>query len=328
MRRARPVLLAAVVALTTAAGVAACSSSADPAATTSSEAAGPSFAIDADFPDPDVLVVGGTYYAYATNSPAAHVQLATSPDARTWTVSSTNPLPTLPSWASPGKTWAPDVSQPRPGVFVMYVVVAATSPGLQCIAVATSSSPEGPFAPAGTGPIVCPEKEGGAIDPATFVDTDGKRYLVWKNDGNCCHLDTWLQIAPLSEDGLTLTGAPTKLVKQTAAWEGSLVEAPTLVHHGTSYVLLYSANNYGDGSYATGYATSSALLGPYRKHDTPLLSTESSHDRFVGPGGQDVVTTADGQDLLVFHSWAPGFAYRGMDVLPLAWQDDQPVVTP
>jgi len=304
-----------------------CSPAAPPTAT-SSPGAATVFAIDADFPDPDVLRVGKNYYAYATNSPASNVQLATSSDARTWTVTTVDPLPKLPSWASPGKTWAPDVSQVKPDVFVMYVVVANTKPALQCIAVATSSSPRGPFTPAGTGPLICPDGEGGAIDPATFVDTDGTRYLLWKNDGNCCGLDTWLQIAPLSRDGLTLTGAPTKLIKQTAAWEGSVVEAPTLVRRGSSYVLLYSANSYADGSYATGYATATSVLGPYRKHPVPLLSTESSKGRFVGPGGQDVVTTADGHDLLVFHSWDPAFVYRRLDVLPLSWKNGEPVVTP
>ena len=38
------------------------------------------FPIDQDFPDPDVsLVDGDTVYAYATNTPAANVQCATSP---------------------------------------------------------------------------------------------------------------------------------------------------------------------------------------------------------------------------------------------------------
>jgi beta-xylosidase len=208
----------------------------------------------------------------------------------------------------------------------MYFVAANLDPGLQCISVATSASPTGPFTAVGTAALVCPPDEGGAIDPATFTDADGTRYLVWKNDGNCCGLDTWLQIAPLAADGLTTTGPSTKLIKQTQAWEGNLVEAPTLVKHGKNYVLLYSANDYSGSKYAIGYATATSLLGPYTKHDEPLLSTESSGGRFTGPGGQDVVTAPDGSTALVFHSWSAGDAYRGMNVLPLVWKNDEPVV--
>ena len=286
------------------------------------------FAIDQDFPDPDLLRVGTSYYAYATNTAAANVQLATSHDLTTWTVSDVDALPRLPSWALPGKTWAPDVSELSPGRYVMYFVAANAQPSLQCIGVATATAPEGPFVPDGEAALLCPPDEGGAIDPSTFTDSDGARYLVWKNDGNCCGLDTWLQMAPLSRDGLTLAGPAKKLIKAGAAWEGALVEAPVLVWHGSKYVLFYSANNYSGASYAIGYATASTVAGPYRKHGPALLSTASSGGRLLGPGGQDLVSAPGGGDRLVFHSWDPAGVYRGMNVLPLEWSDDEPVITP
>jgi beta-xylosidase len=287
----------------------------------------PTFAIDQDFPDPDVMLVNGTYYAYSTNVPGINVQVATSKDLKTWKVRATDALPALPGWTSPGKTWAPDVSELSPGHFVMYFVAGNIDPSAQCINVATSTSPTGPFTAVGSAALVCPQEEGGAIDPATFTDDNGARYLVWKNDGNCCGLDTWLQISPLAADGLTITGPPTKLIKQTQSWEGNLVEAPTLVKHGSTFVLFYSANDYSGSKYAIGYATATSLLGPYTKHAQPLLSTASSGGRYTGPGGQDVVTAPDGSTALVFHSWSAGNAYRGMNVLPLEWKNDEPVVT-
>ncbi len=286
------------------------------------------FAIDQDFPDPDVLRVGTSYYAYATNTAAANVQFATSHDFRKWTVSDVDALPRLPPWALPGKTWAPDVSELSPGRYLMYFVAANAQRSLQCIGVATATSPEGPFAPVGEEALLCPPDEGGAIDPSTFTDTDGTRYLVWKNDGNCCGLDTWLQMAPLSKDGLTLAGTATKLIKQGAPWEGALIEAPVLVRHGSKYVLFYSANDYGGASYAIGYATASTVTGPYTKHGTALFSTASSHGRYLGPGGQDFASVPDGGDQLVFHSWDAAVVYRGMSVLPLEWKNDEPVVAP
>jgi arabinan endo-1,5-alpha-L-arabinosidase len=284
------------------------------------------FAIDQDFPDPDVLATDGRYLAFATNGAGFNVQTAESADLENWTVLASDALPVLPDWALPGKTWAPDVSEFGEGQFVMYFTAASKNPGLQCIGVATSATPDGPFAAAGSAPIVCPDDEGGAIDPATFVDDDGTRYLVWKNDGNCCGLDTWLQIAELSADGTALVGDTTKLLMQDQTWEGNLIEAPTLVKRDGVYVLLYSANDYGGDAYATGYATAPSARGPFAKGDGPLLTTELSDGRYLGPGGQDVVTAADGSDRLVFHSWDSLYIQRGVNVVPLTWHDGVPSI--
>jgi arabinan endo-1,5-alpha-L-arabinosidase len=293
---------------------------------TSATAAAGTFAIDQDFPDPDVMRVGDTYYAYATNTGTTNVQVATSKDLTSWSVLAEDALPQLPVWALAGKTWAPDVSVLSPGHYVMYFVTANLNPSMQCVGVATSTSPTGPFVSAGDTALVCPADQGGAIDPATFVADDGTGYVVWKNDGNCCGLDTWLQIAPLSPDGMHLTGAATKLIRQTAPWEGNVIEAPTLVKRHGSYFLFYSANDYSGGGYAIGYATASSPLGPYVKHGDPLLTTISSGGRYTGPGGQDIVQAPDGSDRLVFHSWDSSLTYRGMNVAPLVWKDGQPVV--
>jgi arabinan endo-1,5-alpha-L-arabinosidase len=317
--------LAALLLVAAGGGLAGCSGS---PGSQSSSAPAPAFAIDSDFPDPDVLATDDGYVAYATNGPGFNIRMATSGDLAKWTVSTDDPLPNLPGWASPGKTWAPDVSEFAPGRFVMYFVAADTATHTQCIGSAVASDAAGPFVPDEAGPIVCPTEEGGAIDPDTFVDRDGTRYLVFKNDGNCCGIDTWLQLAPLSADGRSLTGPPVRLIKQTKAWEGNLIEAPTLIRHAAEYVLLYSANDYGGEHYAIGYARSSTLTGPYTKAAGPLVTTDSTGGRYIGPGGQDVATAQDGTQRLLIHSWSDGLAYRGMSVLRLGWKDGRPVVTP
>jgi beta-xylosidase len=281
-------------------------------------------AIDDDFPDPDVLRVGDAYFAYATNANTLNVRVARSTDLRHWELLDRDALPALPSWVIKGKTWAPDVSEPSPGRFLMYVTATNADPTLQCIAVATATAPEGPFRIVGDRMLVCPRQEGGAIDAATFTDDDGERYLLWKNDGNCCGMDTWLQIAPLSADGLRLTGPARRLVKQDQPWEGALIEAPTLRKRGQRYVLLYSGNDYGGADYAIGYATARSLDGPYLKAGEPLLSTRSSGGAFLGPGGQDIVTAPDGHDRLVFHAWDEAKTYRAMHVIELDWQRTLP----
>ena len=51
--------------------------------------------LDENFPDPDVLQVGDTWYAYATQkaSPNSNLQEATSKDLKTWQLLDTDPLP-------------------------------------------------------------------------------------------------------------------------------------------------------------------------------------------------------------------------------------------
>jgi arabinan endo-1,5-alpha-L-arabinosidase len=300
-------------------------SAASSSAAESSPAADEGPVIDQDFPDPDVLEVDDTYYAYGTNNGTQNVQVATSTDLESWEVLGDDALPELPSWVVPGKTWAPEVTRIG-STYVMYTTTTNFDPALQCIAAATADSPEGPFELVGDEMLVCPEDEGGAIDASTFLDEDGTRYLLWKNDGNCCGLDTWLQIAPLRDDGLSLDGETTKLVKQDQPWEGNLVEAPTLVERDGTYVLMYSANDYGSDAYAIGYATADSPTGPFTKAEEPLLTTDASGGRLIGPGGQDVVTAPDGTDRLVLHSWDVAFLERGVHVVPLEWEDGRPEV--
>ena len=72
--------------------------------------------LDENFPDPDVMKVGDTWYAYATQQGEPEFEPASWPRRRTWSrgsCSTTDPLPKLPAWATPGRTWAPDVSTVR-----------------------------------------------------------------------------------------------------------------------------------------------------------------------------------------------------------------------
>src|SRR5579859_5519486 len=63
-----------------------------------------------DFPDPCLIRVGDSYYAYATNAGAVNVQVMVSVDLTSWTHLG-DALPALPSWAQRGNTWAPAVVQ-------------------------------------------------------------------------------------------------------------------------------------------------------------------------------------------------------------------------
>ncbi len=239
--------------------------------------------IDQDFPDPDALKVGDTYYAYATNFGSQNIQAAKSLDLVNWTAIG-DALPFLPDWAAPGFTWAPEVTTSADGTsYVMYFVARDKASQKQCIGVATSDQPTGPFTSAEAQPLICQLDQGGSIDPSAFADEDGTRYVLWKNDGNCCGKDTWLYIQLASADGLTLEGQPERLIKQDQTWEGHLIEAPTLWRHDDRYYLFYSANNYAGADYAIGYAVASAPLGPYQKVPGPFVKTTTDRGPVLGP---------------------------------------------
>ena len=128
-----------------------------------------------DFPDPFVLRVGDTYYAYATNGNGANVQTASSKDLVHWRPGP-DALPKVGSWDFAGNTWAPEVVARPDGTYVLYYTASS---GTQCIGRAVSKTPQGPFHDTFGGALVCQKADGGSIDP----DPSGG-YLYWKNDGN------------------------------------------------------------------------------------------------------------------------------------------------
>ncbi|WP_430785680.1 family 43 glycosylhydrolase [Actinoplanes sp. G11-F43] len=308
-----------------------------PASTPTSAAPPPTIVpvVDQNFADPDVMRVGRTYHAYATNSDGRNIKWATSTDLISWTVQDADPLPVLGAWADPDWSfppggpgdhgvWAPEVFATGPRGFVMWYTAHDRASGKQCIGAATATAPGGPFTPRDT-PLVCTPEIGGAIDASSYTE-HGRRYLLWKNDGNCCAQDTWLRLQQVSADGLRRVGAETPLIKQNKPYEGTLVEAPTLWKRNGVYVLFYSANFFGNGSYVSGYATAKNLRGPYRKAEAPLMTTDKFGGEVRGPGGQDVVTGPDGRDRIVFHGWNTGFTYRAMYSQRLDWHGSRPVV--
>lgn len=281
--------------------------------------------IDRNFPDPSLLKVGSVYYAYATND-VQNVLCETSPDLVHWTALP-DAMPQLPAWAKPDRTWAPEVLAVVPGKrYAAYFAAWDTATNREAVGVAVSTSPAGPFtASPDAQPLVNESEMGGAIDPTTFTDMGGSHYLIWKNDGNSIGQDTWLWVQKLSPDGLRVTGAPAKLIKEDQPWEGSLVEAPALFQHGSRYYLFYSANAYNTCHYSVGYAVADAVTGPYTKpRSTPWLAGTPD---VCGPGGEDIVTARDGSTWMAYHTWAKGpNSYRTMSLDKLTWQGDVPVL--
>lgn len=279
----------------------------------------PSVMIDADFPDPDVLRVGSTYYAYSTSSWAGRTPVASAPSPTgPWSVRG-DALPQKPSWAGNGGFWAPDVSRRADGSYLMYFTAPDVASGRMCIGAATSTTPTGPFRALGSGPLVCNPSEGGDIDPSSFVDADGTRYLLYKNDGNAVGRPTIVWLQRVQADGVTFVGGRTELIRNDRPEEAGVIEAPVLVKRASQYVLFYSGGSYAGNSYFTSYATAPSLTGPYSKAYRPLMTTETFDGAVQGPGGADVIG-----DRIWFHGWNGGA--RWMYSAQLGWANDYPVV--
>lgn len=255
-----------------------------------------------DFPDPQIIAdEAGGYIAIATNGNGMNVQVLTSPDMVNWTQGS-DALPSVAPWSSSGKVWAPEIIKWTDGKYRLYYTTKAPDPAWQCISVAVSDKAAGPYVDDSTEPLMCEVDEGGSIDASPFIDSSGKAWLYWKNDGNAKRVDTWIKAAPLSADGFTVSGKPTKLFKQDLPWEGHLVEGPAMVELDGVFHMFYSANDYGSDRYAVGHAVADSPTGPFTKDPDPVLTT---NEVAAGPGHNQMIKVGQ-QWWMVYHAWVPG----------------------
>ncbi|MEV6366714.1 glycoside hydrolase family 43 protein [Micromonospora musae] len=283
--------------------------------------------IRTDAPDPQAIRVGDTWYLFHTNADGRNVPVHTSANLTDWTPVG-DALPELPAWADAGKTWAPEAIQLGPESFVLYYTVAGREAGRQCVGRAVATSPQGPYRDDSAGPLICQPELGGSIDASPFRDTDGSLWLLWKNDGNAIGVDTWIFSQRLSDDGRSLVGEPTKLLKQTEPWEGTLIEGPFLHRQEGRLYLFFAANAYDRAEYAEGYAICESPSGPCVKApENPILR---SNEVASGPGHASMVVK-DGRTWLLYHAWPPGQEGsvdpgRQTWLDEVVWEDGRPVV--
>lgn len=281
-------------------------STATPAETsTSTPLPGPSFTNPVypdDFPDPYILVTEDAYYGYATtNGSTTNIRVIRSEDLVNWEYLG-DALPALPEWSmlQSGFTWAPGVVEIE-DQFLMYYVARDEDFDRQCIGLAVSDDPAGPFRDPNDEAFICQNQMGGSIDAHPFKDDDGKLYLLWKNDGNCCAMEVALWIQELSPDGMSLIGEPVKLIRMDQPWERPLIENPAMVKHNDKYYLFYSANWWESHQYAISYAVCETVTGPCEKPlEGPWFDYEAP---VMGPGGQTFFTDTEGNLWMAYHAW-------------------------
>jgi beta-xylosidase len=271
-----------------------------------------------DYPDPSVIRVGREYWATATTSQWAPIfPLLHSTDMVTWRrVSSVFQSP--PAWSA-GSYWAPEIAAHGGRFFIYYT--ARKKDGPLCVAVADAAAPQGPYTD--RGPLVC--QEAGSIDAMPISDENGKRHLVWKEDGNSRKLPTPLWAQPLSPDGTKLIGERREILRNEAPWEAHLIEGPFILRRGDWFYMFYSADACCGRrcNYKLGVARARKLLGPWERHPGNPILAGNQHWRCPGHGS--IVDDPSGRTFLLYHAYHPSdFEYVGRQGLldEVTWQAD------
>jgi arabinan endo-1,5-alpha-L-arabinosidase len=269
--------------------------------------------LDADFPDPAVILApDGYYYAYATQTLRdgewINIQVARSADLVHWEQLG-DALPEKPAWARTTQDfWAPSVIYDGSTYFMYY---SATPDVFQkpehghALAVATSTSPAGPFVDIGK-----PFLQGNGfeyIDPMAYDDpVTGKRLLYWGSGFQP------IKVQELAEDRMSFApgSEPTDLIWPNPK-KGAfprLVEASWLIRHDEHYYLFYSGDNCcgPDAEYGVMVARSKSATGPFETleqakgvpHSLMLFKSE----RWLAPGHNTIVTDKAGDVWIVYHA--------------------------
>jgi beta-xylosidase len=318
------------------------------------------------FPDPGPLSNTSTdYYAYSTGN---GFPILKSTDLVNWEYVG-KAFRSRPRWVVPTgdwHPWAPSVLRSArscpgttsPGCYFMYYggLSGQHVPATDCVAVAWSLTPSGPFTNLGpiqasdgkkdaTGrPPGCGDDAGyGNIDASPFVDGDAKVYLYLSTSRRCaqptpgtCPYAPVLSTLPLAANLVRTRAARKPLVVATAnSWEqqsgyAPQVENPWMEKRGSTYYLFYSGGYYG-ASYGMGYATASNPTGGTayaaftKSPRNPILRETSA---VLSPGGGSVTRGPQGGSWLVYHGRAGGYTEpRTLRIDPLLWGSDGSVST-
>ena len=268
--------------------------------------------LDADFPDPAlILAADGFYYAYATQTRRddewVNIQVARSANLIDWTHLG-DAMPDKPGWAqSTQDFWAPSVIADG-STFFMYYSAKPDACGDRhdhCLAVATSSSPAGPFIDMGK-PLLLGEGFE-YIDPMALDDPQtGKHLLYWGSGFQP------IKVQELAPDRLSFAtgGAAVDLIRPNGR-NGPfprLVEASWVIFHDGFYYLFYSGDNCcgPEAEYGVMVARSRSATGPFvtleEARGVPDSLMLEKSDRWLAPGHNSIITDKAGDHWIAYHA--------------------------
>ncbi|QSZ31764.1 hypothetical protein DSL72_001333 [Monilinia vaccinii-corymbosi] len=236
--------------------------------------------------DPNIAVFGREYYVFPTEDgfpgwSGRQFYVWKSGDLVNWT-RGTEAILTLNGTSgnvpwSDGSAWAPTIAEKR-GRYYFYFSGNNPTYARKTIGVAVADSPEGPYTAQPTAMITNNESihANQAIDPYAFHDpVSGKDYLLWGNGRALC--------AELSNDMLSIK----KETITSLSGLTSFNEASFVAYRNGLYHFNYAINDTRSESYATGYATSKNLTGPYT-YRYPILQLNATLG-ILGTGGSTLL---------------------------------------
>ena len=269
--------------------------------------------LDSDFPDPAVIhAPDGFYYAYATQTLREgkwiNIQLARSADLINWGLLG-DALPEKPDWAQETQDfWAPSVIFDGSTYFMYYSAtpdICHVHEAGHALAVATSSSPAGPFIDMGMPLLLGAGFE--YIDPMAFDDpSTGKHLLYWGSGFQP------IKVQELAADRMSFVPESKQI---DLIWpngrEGAfprLVEASWVLLHDGFYYLFYSGDNCcgPDAEYGVMVARSQSATGPFETLEqakgVPNSLMLERNERWLAPGHNCLVTDNDGRVWMIYHA--------------------------
>jgi beta-xylosidase len=260
-----------------------------------------------DWPDPSFIRDAGGYTAVTTSgdwSPSFRILRST--DLHEWRIVG-SAFRRRPSWVRTS-LWAPELTRLNGGYAIFYSAIPRRKRARHCLGVATARYSTGPYRDSGR-PLRCGRR--GSIDPFPVRDERGRLYLLWKQNGNRVGRPTPILGQRLSEDGRRLRGRPRELIRNTDAWEGGVVEAPTVIRRDPYFYLFYSANLCCTPrcAYAVGVARSPTLFGRWEKFGGNPILREGNGWRC--PGHPSIVTDVTGRLRTTFHAYRDGDGVLG-----------------
>jgi hypothetical protein len=178
---------------------------------------------------------------------------------------------------------------------------------------------------------------GGDIDAQIFYDPQGPggaahpNYLIWKSDNNNLPGSgpTTIWAAPLSNDGLALTGAAVAIFRPDRSWEQPIIEAPQMTQapNGTVWLFFSGGGTFSSPNYAIGAASCAGPLGGCTDiSSAPLISSNAQGS---GPGEETVFVGVDHSTWVLYNPWHtgdPGALLRPAEAARIGWSPQGPYV--
>lgn len=258
---------------------------------------------DSGWADPFIVRSGDTYYTFATGST---VRRRASKNLVSWS-NADDALGSSPWKKASFGFWAPAAYRAKSGKWILYYASEKKGSTTQkCIGRAVANDIGGKFVDDDTAPFLCRPTHW-SIDPSVFSDSNGKDYLLWRQDTSEMSAGNAF-IRPLDANG-NLTGTEHLLVsraKSEPSWEfdgsGGVLENPAMIHTDGVYHLFYSGFRWETAKYANGHAICESPIGPCTK-TSKAEPWQGSLGKMLGPGGLDFVKAPDGTLFAYMHGW-------------------------